>query len=446
MTPKDLFMEKIVIKFGGSSLASAEQIQKAAAIIRRHTESCYVVASAPGKRFPEDSKVTDLLYQAYDEAANGKDFAATFAKIRARFDDIVRELGIGLSLDADYAEIENRLRTARERDFMASRGEYLNSKILAAYLGYPFVDPARAVVFRENGRLDAEKTDVRLRDALAGLTFAVIPGFYGARPDGTVQTFSRGGSDVTGSLVAKAVRAKVYENWTDVSGMKSADPRIVPNPRTIRVISFKELRELSYMGATVLHEDAVFPVREAGIPINVRNTNAPDEPGTIIVAESPADTADAPITGIAGRKGFATIYIEKNMMNQEIGFGRKCLSVLEDANVSFEHMPSGIDTLSIIINAAEFNAHRDEVLNGIESAVHPDSISYENDLALIAVVGHGMMRKKGISARIFTALANAKVNIRMLNQGSSELNIIIGIEEADFETAIRAIYTAFYPA
>lgn len=439
-------MEKIVVKFGGTSLATAAQFQKVKGIILRHRQSCYVVASAPGKRSADDTKVTDLLYRAFDEAAGGCDFSPTLDEIRSRFDEIIRGLNLEFALDDEIALIRRHLQSAPQRDFMASRGEYLNSKILAAFLGFPFIDPADAIRFNAQGRLDAEPTNEALRAALEPLRFAVVPGFYGSDPDGSIRTFSRGGSDVTGSLVAKAVCAHVYENWTDVSGLKSADPRIVPNARTIQVISYRELRELSYMGATVLHEDAVFPAREAGIPIHILNTNDPDAPGTMIVADIPAESAVNPITGIAGRKGFGTIFIEKTLMNQEIGFGRKCLSVIEASNVSFEHMPSGIDTLSIIVNANEFNAHREEVLYGIIDAVAPDSIKYEDQLALIAVVGHAMMRKKGVSAKIFTALANAGVNIRMLNQGSSELNIIIGIEEDDFETAIRAIYDTFYGA
>lgn len=437
-------MEKIVVKFGGTSLATAAQFQKVKSIVDTHGQCCYVVASAPGKRSVDDTKVTDLLYRACDEAVGGGDFTPTLDEIRSRFEEIIHGLKLDFALEDEITLIRRHLQTTSQRDFMASRGEYLNSKILAAFLGYPFIDPAAAVRFNVQGRLDRDRTNVSLHAALEPLQFAVVPGFYGANPDGSIRTFSRGGSDVTGSLVAKAVSANVYENWTDVSGLKSADPRIVPDARTIRVISYRELRELSYMGATVLHEDAVFPAREAGIPIHIRNTNDPHAPGTMIVAEIPAESADNPITGIAGRKGFGTIYIEKTLMNQEIGFGRKCLSVIEASNVSFEHMPSGIDTLSIIVNANEFNAHREEVLNGITAAVAPDSIKYENELALIAVVGHAMMRKKGVSAKIFTALANAGVNIRMLNQGSSELNIIIGIEEDDFETAIRAIYDAFY--
>lgn len=437
-------MGTTVVKFGGTSLASADQIRKAAAIARSHKNGCFFVASAPGKRFSNDIKVTDLLYACYDEAKAGGDSRRTFDQIKERFDEIIRDLNLDLDLSDDYAKIEAHLATNPHRDMMASRGEYLNSKIVAAFLDFPFVDPAGAICFDADGRFNPEKTDEGLRKALKGLDRAVVPGFYGALPDGEIRTFSRGGSDVTGALVARAVKADVYENWTDVSGLKIADPRIVENPRTIHIISYKELRELAYMGATVLHEDAVFPVREAGIPIHIRNTNDPSEPGTMIVPEAPSEKPDVPVTGIAGRKGFAIIFIEKAMMNTEIGFGRKCLSVIEESKVSFEHMPSGIDTLSIIVNGAEFSEHRQKVIDGINAAVQPDAISYENELALIAVVGHGMLRKKGLSAKVFTALAEAGVNIRMINQGSSELNIIIGIDEADYETAIRAIYHAFY--
>lgn len=433
-----------VVKFGGTSLASADQFRKVAEIIHADETRRYVVASAPGKRYLDDTKVTDLLYKCYDNAINDMDAVKTFEKIEERFDTIIHELGLTLSLSDDYETIRTHLRTTPERDYMASRGEYLNSKILAAFLGFTFIDPASAIVFRPDGHLDDEKTDAKLKAALANTPYAVVPGFYGAFADGRVKTFSRGGSDVTGSLVARAVKADVYENWTDVSGLRMADPRIISNPNRIEVISYRELRELTYSGASVLHEDAVFPVREAGIPINIRNTNEPDATGTMIVPEVPRGSHHTPITGIAGRKGFTTIFIEKNMMNAEIGFGRKVLSVLEECGVSFEHMPSGIDTLSIIVNTVELKEHRTELIRKINNAVKPDAIIIENNLALIAVVGHGMMQRKGVSAKIFTALANADVNIRMINQGSSELNIIIGIDDSNYETAIRAIYTAFY--
>ena len=378
-----------VVKFGGSSLASAEQFKKVGNIIREEESRKYVVPSAPGKRFSEDTKVTDMLYKCYAEA-------------------------------------------------------YLNGIIMANYLGYQFIDAANVICFDENGEFDSEKTNEVCSEKLAATENAVIPGFYGAMPNGKVKTFSRGGSDVTGSIVARAIKADVYENWTDVSGFLAADPRIVKNPKPIKVITYRELRELSYMGASVLHESAIFPVRKEGIPINIRNTNAPQDPGTMIV-ETTCNRPDCVITGIAGKKGFVSISIDKDMMNSEIGFGRKVLQVFEDNGISFEHMPSGIDTMTVFVHQDEFVEKEQKVLAQLHRAVNPDSIELESDLALIAVVGRGMKNNSGIAANIFSALAKAKINIKMIDQGSSELNIIIGVRNRYFEDAIKTIYSVFVP-
>ena len=435
-------MQTITVKFGGTSLASAPQIQKAAEIIRADPARRFVVASAPGKRTKDDIKVTDLLYRCYNEAADGVDFTATLEKIRGRFQDIVTELNVEFDIDAEIANLRRHLEHHPNADYMASRGEYLNSKIIAAYLGFPFVDAAEVIRFRADGVLDEAYTFRTLSARLIGLDNAVVPGFYGALPDGTVKTFSRGGSDVTGAIVARASASELYENWTDVSGMLSADPRIVDNPRVIDYITYTELRELSYMGATVLHEDAVFPVRKAGIPINIRNTNSPDDPGTMIVASLPASTGRRTVTGIAGKKGLSSIHIEKSMMNGEVGFVAKLLKIFADCGLSFEHCPSGIDTISVVINTTSFDTHREEILHRIRQDLEPDVVSVEDNLALIAVVGQGMVYSKGTAAKIFTALSNADVNIRMIDQGSSELNIIVSVEERDFEHALRSIYNA----
>lgn len=435
-------MQTITVKFGGTSLASAPQIRKAAEIIRANPARRFVVASAPGKRTKDDIKVTDLLYRCYNEAADGVDFSATLEKIRGRFQDIITELNVEFDIDAEIAKLRRHLEQSPNADYMASRGEYLNSKIIAAYLGFPFVDAAEVIRFRADGVLDEAYTFRTLSARLIGLDNAVLPGFYGALPDGTVKTFSRGGSDVTGAIVARASASELYENWTDVSGMLSADPRIVDNPRVIDYITYTELRELSYMGATVLHEDAVFPVRKAGIPINIRNTNSPDDPGTMIVASLPASTGRRTVTGIAGKKGLSSIHIEKSMMNGEVGFVAKLLKIFADCGLSFEHCPSGIDTISVVINTSSFDTHREEILHRIRQDLEPDVVSVEDNLALIAVVGQGMVYSKGTAAKIFTALSNADVNIRMIDQGSSELNIIVSVEERDFEHALRSIYHA----
>ena len=433
---------KKVVKFGGSSLASAKQFQKVADIIHEDDSRRYVVPSAPGKRFSDDTKVTDMLYQCYDLAVEGKDFLPLLKKIQARYEEIIQGLGLKLCLNEEFVNIKDNFEKKAGCQYAASRGEYLNGIIMAAYLGYEFVDAAEVIFFDEDGSFDAEQTNAALAERLKGTERAVIPGFYGAAADGTVRTFSRGGSDITGSLVAKAINADLYENWTDVPGFLVADPRIINNPEVIETITYRELRELSYMGATVLHEDAIFPVRKEGIPINIRNTNAPEQKGTMIV-ESTCRSPRYTITGIAGKKGFASINIDKAMMNSEIGFGRKVLEVFEKNGISFEHMPSGIDTMTIFVHQSEFVEKEQQVIAGIHRAVQPDFVDLESDLALIAVVGGGMRATRGTAGRIFSALAHAHVNVKMIDQGSSELNIIIGVKNSDFETAIRAIYDIF---
>ena len=433
---------KKVVKFGGSSLANAEQFRKVGDIIRSEEGRRYVVPSAPGKRFSGDTKVTDLLYACYDRAAQGKEFGGIFQEIKERYYEIIRGLDLKLSLEEEFAQIEADFRAQAGTDYAASRGEFLNGKIMAAYLGYKFVDAASVIRFDKNGNFDGEKTDRLLGKRLSKCERAVIPGFYGAKEDGTVQTFSRGGSDVTGSLVARAVHADIYENWTDVSGFLVTDPRIVENPAVIETITYRELRELSYMGATVLHEEAIFPVRKEGIPINIRNTNRPQDKGTFIV-ESTCRKPRYVITGIAGKKGFCSINIEKSMMNSEVGFGRKILQVFEDQGINFEHVPSGIDTMTVYVHQDEFEEKEQQVIAGIHRAVQPDFVEMESDLALIAVVGRGMKSQRGTAGRVFAALAHAHVNVKMIDQGSSELNIIIGVENRDFETAVKAIYDIF---
>lgn len=432
-----------VVKFGGSSLADGEHFRKVAAIVKAEPERKYVIPSAPGKRFAGDEKVTDMLYQCYDLSLNDKDYSAVFDKIKERYNLIIADLGLDLSLDDEYEAIDNVISERASRDYVASRGEYLNGLILSAFLGFEFVDADSVIYFDEKGHLDDEKTNQKMRAALKKCDYAVIPGFYGSACDGSIKTFSRGGSDITGSIVARAVDADLYENWTDVSGFKMVDPRIVPDAKTIDVITYSELRELAYMGATVLHEDAIFPVRLSGIPINIRNTNKPEKKGTMIVLQAPADDVKNEITGIAGRKGFSVINIGKDMMNSEVGFGRRVLSILERYGVSFEHIPSGIDSMGIIVTSAALNPSRDMIMHDLSREIIPDFIHIEDDIALVSVVGRGMVQSVGIAARIFKAIGEAGINIRMIDQGSTENNIIIGIREVDFETTIKAIYDEF---
>ena len=431
-----------VVKFGGSSLASAGQFKKAGEIIRADAKRKYVIPSAPGKRHAKDIKVTDMLYDCYELAESGEDMKPVLRKIRARYNEIINGLKLQLNLDEEFKVIENRFLEKAGRDYAASRGEYLNGIIMADYLGYEFIDAAEVVRFDDQGEFDPDTTNRILKERLKKTERAVIPGFYGTKADGSVKTFSRGGSDITGSIVAKACRADLYENWTDVSGFLVADPRIIDNPKGIKVITYRELRELSYMGATVLHEDAIFPVRTEGIPINIKNTNAPEDSGTFIV-ESTCQKPEYTITGIAGKKGFVAVNIEKDMMNTEIGFGRKVLEAFEENEISFEHVPSGIDTFTVFVHQEEFEGKEQSVLSAIHRLADPDSIELEADLALVAVVGRGMKSTRGTAGRIFSALAHSNVNVRMIDQGSSELNVIIGVSNEDFDIAIKAIYDIF---
>lgn len=434
---------KKVAKFGGSSLADATQFQKVAAIIKEDDARMIVVPSAPGKRFKDDTKVTDLLHNAY-RTKDDEEFKQLFSQIKDRYNSIIKELQLDICLKEEFKVIEKAFKDQIGIDYAFSRGEYLNGMLLANYLGFTFIDPKDVIFIDEDGNYDALMTDPVLSKTLIENDYVVIPGFYGSlntQPH-TIKAFSRGGSDVTGSIVAKNGHVDLYENWTDVSGFLVADPRLVNNPESIGTITYKELRELSYMGASVLHENSIFPIRNEGIPINIKNTNKPNDAGTLIV-ESTCHKPDHVITGIAGKKGFATIMIEKDMMNSEVGFGRKVLQVLEDHHISFEHIPSGIDTMTIIVNTEDFISKEQAVLSGIHRAVQPDAITLESDLALIAIVGRGMKAARGTAAKIFTALARENVNIKMIDQGSSELNIIVGVRNCYFADAVKAIYHEF---
>ena len=433
-----------VCKFGGTSMASGETIKQVAAIIRSDADRRFVVVSAPGKRFAKDIKITDSLLNAYAESKKGVDLKKLLAPIRERFEGIAKDLGVEEKVDlaAVFAEIEKGIAKSPIPDYAASQGERLSAMLFAAYIGFDFVDAREIVRFADNGQFNAEYTNDLARKYLAKKeNGVVIPGFYGSTSDGQIRTFSRGGSDVTGAIIARAIKADIYENWTDVNGFLTADPRIVENPKPIPELSYRELRELSYMGANVLHPESIFPVRKANIPINIKNTFEPNNPGTMILPG--ALHHDRLITGIAGKKGFVSILIEKSMMNNEIGFTRRLLSVLENLNMSFDHLPSGIDTMNLILADTEIGGKLQELVGGIREAIAPDRLEIQSDLALIATVGHGMAYKPGTASRLFTALSRVGVNIKMIDQGSSELNIIVAVAGEDYEKAINAIYDEF---
>ena len=436
-------MGKIVVKFGGSSLSDAAQFRKVRDIIRMDPRRCYVVPSAPGRRFPEDEKVTDLLYQTYRARQRGDDPRPVFQRVRERYLSIAEELGLSFPIARELDEVERLIREGASEDFCASRGEYLNGLLLADYLGFAFLDPKDLVFFNDDGTFDSERTNAVMAEKLKTVLQAVIPGFYGSIRNGEIHTFSRGGSDISGSIVARAAYAELYENWTDVNGFLMADPHIVPNARPIRSITYRELRELSYMGATVLHEDSVFPVHRAGIPTNIRNTNAPEEIGTMITHGAVEEPNPFVITGIAGRLGFSVISVEKAMMNGEVGFGRKVLQAVEEFGLSFEHMPTGIDTMCVVLSTSELEPVKEQLTRRIWETTNPDTLTIHDNMGIIATVGRGMVHNPGTAARLFTALSRYHINVRMIDQGSSELSILVGVDSGEFQQAIRAIYDEF---
>ena len=434
-----------VCKFGGTSMSDGMNFRRVADIVGSDPDRRYVVVSAPGRRFGGDGKVTDLLYDVHNLLEQGGDFHAAFQKVRDRFLGIAKESGLSLDMGALLDECEAEIEKERSRDFTASRGEYLSARIMAELLSVPFIDARDTVKFFEDGTLDKEETFDLMREALKGKRRAVVAGFYGALPNGKIKTFSRGGSDVSGAIVARAAGADLYENWTDVSGFMACDPRIVENPARIPSLSYQELRELSYMGANVLHSEAIFPVREANIPIRIKNTFRPDDEGTDILPLEKYRYTDRIVTGIAGRRHFTVIYLEKALMNAQIGFAHRVLSILLKYNISFEHMPSGIDTTSFILDSAYLGGGiLKKLCTEIKEAVEPDRMHVFEDVALIAVVGHGMSRNVGTSAKLFSAIASVGVNVRMIDQGSSELNTIVGVDGEDYERTVRAVYRAFF--
>ncbi|MDP3448174.1 MAG: aspartate kinase, partial [Eubacteriales bacterium] len=432
------------VKFGGTSLCNAENFTKVKNIILADKARKYVVPSAPGKRFPGDEKITDLLYLCYAKNSNGLSFDDTFEQIAERYVGIEQELGLKTNIAAELSAIKKNILSGASEDYIASRGEYLSGLLLADYLGFDFYDAAELISFHADGTYDDETTQ-KWTQKLADTQNVVVPGFYGRKRDGSIKTFSRGGSDISGAIVARAVQADVYENWTDVSGFLMADPRIVDNPKVISVVTYSELRELSYMGATVLHEDSIFPVRRAQIPINVRNTNRPEDEGTMVIPDAFLKyyKREGVLTGVAGRKGFTVITVYKDNMHNEVGFGYRMLRVLDRYNISFEHIPSGIDTMSLVISDSKLKEHLEQVLREIQRDCEPQSIEVHSNMALVATVGKGMIRSLGVAARLFGALYEAGVNVRMIDQGSSEMNIIVGIENDDLNTAVKAIYRAF---
>ena len=435
-----------VCKFGGTSMASGNIILTGAKIINSDAERRFVVVSAPGKRFSGDIKVTDLLYQCSDEFEAGdiQAFKATFEKIRVRFMNIETEIGKPLNIKAGLDEAENEILNGAGRDYCASRGEFLAAKVMAAVLEVPFVDATEFVRFKADGTLDEITFELGAK-VLGAHKRAVIPGFYGLGADGKVKTFSRGGGDISGAIVARSVMASLYENWTDVSGFYACDPRIVDSPKWMSEITYQELRELSYMGANVLHSESIFPVRSAGIPIRICNTFRPEDAGTYIVKNSTRDVREYVVTGVAGKKGFTSITLEKSLMNSEVGFVQKVLAVIGKHGISFEHLPSGIDTMSLFIdNEYLKNGMLETLIEEMKNAVHPDKIYTHENIALVATVGHGMANNVGTSARLFKALSEAGINVSMIDQGSSELNIIVGVENKDYEACIKAIYNEFF--
>ena len=432
-----------VAKFGGSSLADADHFKKVQSIIESDPDRRYIVPSAPGKRNNVDRKITDLLYLCHSHIQQKVPFDDLFKIITKRYLQIVKGLGLSFDLQPRLDEVKIRISSGASADYTASRGEYLTGLIMSQLLGYDFIDPAEIIFFDKRGKLDAERTQAETEKRIARHERAVIPGFFGSDVRGNVKTFSRGGSDITGAIVARGAHAEIYENWTDVSGLLMTDPSIVKNPKPIDTVTYRELRELAYMGAKVLHDEAIFPVREADIPVCIKNTHRPEDPGTMIVQDADPITHRGNITGIAGKKGFTVIAVEKALMNAELGFGRRVLSVLEVNGISFEHVPSGIDTLSVVIADTELENKLESVVQEIRTECRPDAVEVYPNMALIATVGRGMAYTPGIASKLFTALSNKKINVRMIDQGSSEINIIVGVENEDFESALRAIYAAF---
>ncbi|MGI6214613.1 MAG: aspartate kinase [Christensenellales bacterium] len=433
-----------VAKFGGSSLADAEQFIKVKKIIESDPGRLFIVPSAPGKRNPEDKKITDMLIECFNLSSKGESIDSLFGEISGRFIEIAQKLNIDAKmLINELKNIEKKISEGATHSYAASRGEYLNAILLSDYIGFPFVDAKDVIRFNKDGSLNHDKTHSLIQEKLLPLGRAVVPGFYGYDENGNCHVFSRGGSDVTGALIARGINADIYENWTDVCGFRAADPKIVPDSKFIQQMTYRELRELSYMGASVLHEDAVFPVRNAGIPTQILNTNDPLHPGTIINYLPQYSTKAPLITGIAGKKGFTAIMIEKVHMNAESGFGRRVLQVLEKNNLNFDHMPTGIDSMSIVLPTDSLSPYKSTIRQDIINETQADSVTFTDNLAMVAVVGVGMSKKIGIAARLFTALSAQGIMINSIVFAPNELSLIIGINEKDLEKTISMLYDSF---
>lgn len=436
-------MSMIVAKFGGSSLANSIQFQKVSKIVKENKDRRVIIPSAPGKRDNKDFKITDLLYLCAEHVKQNLPFEELFTLVEERYSELVESLNLNISIEPMLRKIKDTIATGAGPDFTASRGEYINAIILAKLLGYEFVDAAEVIRFKNTGVFDKEETNRLLAIKAKEIEYMVIPGFYGADYNGNVITFSRGGSDVTGAIVAAALDAKLYENWTDVSGVMMADPRIVENPRSISKITYRELREMSNMGASVLHEDAVLPVKEKSIPIQIRNTNVPEDIGTFIIPDGENTQVIGSITGIAGKSGFTVVTIVKTKLQKEFGFYRRLISILEDLDIRLESMPMAADSVSIVIKTDQIQGKTEKLVYEINRQCDPEEVDISDEIALIGVIGTGMSKTVGMSAKIFTALSKGKVNIRMINQGSSEINVMIGVSEGDYKLAVKSIYKEF---
>lgn len=433
----------IVAKFGGSSVASAEQFKKVKKIIEQNPKRQVVITSAIGKKDKSDNKITDLLYLVHAHIQYSVSFEMLYGIIYDKFIQVKKELNLNVDIESELEKIHRQLKKGISEDYLVSRGEYLTGLLLADYLGYDFVDAKELISFSYSGAIDMEKTEEAIQRILKQHPRVVVPGFYGAMPDGVIRVMSRGGSDITGSIMAKALNAEIYENWTDVSGILMADPRIIDHPKWIDVITYSELRELSYMGANVLHEDAIFPVKEVNIPILIKNTNAPDDPGTMIVDKVENDDKSKLITGISGKQDYTVFTIYRHNSSNEIGILRKALEIFEKYQVCVEHVPTGIDNFSIVVATSAIERCLYEVAAELKQACKTDSIKVTGNISLIAVVGRNMASQCGTSGRLFKTLGDNNINIRMIAQGSDEINIIVGIENEDFNRAIQVIYREF---
>jgi len=428
----------VVAKFGGSSVANTSQFQKVKAIVEAKENRKVIIVSALGKKEKNDSKITDLLYLLHAHLRYSVPYDNVFSMIKNRFCNIKEELQLKIDLESEFNQLAKELNKELSMEYLASRGEYITAKMVAEYLGYTFVDAKDLICFDYSGLVNDKETEKAINEAYQKYHKIVIPGFYGAYPNGTIKTFSRGGSDITGAIVAKALGATVYENWTDVSGILMADPKVIDNPKRINQITYNELRELSYMGASVLHEETVFPVQEGNIPINILNTNEPENPGTIITEN--CDDNSQIITGIAGKKHFTSFTVTKTHNADKLSVLRAVLNVFDKYKVNVEHIPTSIDSFSVVVANSDVEKCIYDLVSEINKNEEVKNIIVDNDISLIAVVGRNMVTKPGISGKVFGIIGNENINIKMIAQGSQELTIIVGVCNKDFEKTIKAVY------